>query len=79
MSEAPLGDLLGNSLSEPVLDVAESEDVNVEVQVVDGRPEGDRVSPKDPNRSDVFDPDAEIVETGSRAEKRIKQLRYEYH
>ena len=79
MSEAPLDDLMGNPLSEPVVDVAEAEEENVEIQVVDDRPEGDQVSPRDPEKSGDFDPDAEIVETGSRAEKRIKQLRYEYH
>ena len=77
MSEAPLDDLLGNSITEPVEDVESSDDV--EVQVVDDRPEEDRVSPRDPERSEDFDPDAEIVETGGRAGKRIKQLRYEYH
>ena len=72
-----LDDLMGNAITEPIVDMENS--VDVVVDVVDDRPEEDQVLPKDPVRSADFDPDEEIVEMGGRASKRIQQLRYEYH
>ena len=78
MSEAPIDDLLGNAITEPIADMKEDGE-DLDIQVVDDRPEEDQVGPRDAEKSEAFDPDAEIVETGGRAGKRIKQLRYEYH
>jgi hypothetical protein len=76
-----LDDLLGNAITEPIADMAE--DIDVDIDVVDDRPEEDRVEPRDPDRSASFDPDedgeSEIEQVGGRAQKRIKQLKYEYH
>ena len=68
-------DLIGNPLSSPVVD-AESTSPEVQVEVVDDRPEEDRVGGRDPS----IPSDDEIIgdlPTGSRAQKRIQQLRYE--
>ena len=73
----PMDDLMGNALTEPVSDVEETEEVQVDI--VDDRPEEDRVSPRDTERGGGFDPDAEIEVEGGKASKRINQLRYEYH
>ena len=70
-------DLIGNPLSSPVLD-AESTSPEVQVEVVDDRPIEDQVTSRDPG----IPSDDEIMgelPTGSRAQKRIQQLRYEYH
>ena len=75
---APLDDLMGNSLTEPISDMSE-DSPDVEVSVVDDRPEEDQVAPRDDERAKGFDPDEEIADIGGRAGKRIKQLRYEYH
>jgi len=74
-----LDDLMGNSLTEPIADMAENEDIDVDIAVVDDRPEEDQVSPRDPERGADFDEDSEIEQVGGRAQKRIKQLKYEYH
>ena len=74
----PLDDLMGNSLTEPIQDVQDDSDILVDI--VDDRPEEDRVPPRDEGRSEGFDPeDEEIKDLGGRAGKRINQLRYEYH
>lgn len=75
---APLDDLMGNALTEPIADMADDGD-DIEVSVVDDRPDDDQVAPRDPERGTGFDPDAEIENVGGRAGKRIKQLRYEFH
>ena len=72
---APLDDLMGNSLTEPISDMSE-DSPDVEVSVVDDRPEEDQVAPRDDERAQGFDPDEEIADVGGRAGKRIKQLRY---
>ena len=70
----PLDDLMGNSLTEPIADMAEDSDV--EVQVVDDRPSEDQVGPRDEARL-PDDADAEEIENvGGRAGKRIQQLKY---
>lgn len=68
---APLDDLLGNTLTEPV-----ASDKDFDVQVVDDRPDEDQVPPRDEDRSSTGD---EIDEVGGRAGKRISRLKYEYH
>ena len=75
---APLDDLMGNALTEPIADMSDDGD-EIEVSVVDDRPGDDQVSPRDPDRSVSFDADSEIENLGGRAGKRIKQLRYEFH
>ena len=75
---APLDDLMGNALTEPIADMEEDVD-DIEISVVDDRPEEDQVAPRDPNRGADFNPDEEIENIGGRASKRIKQLRYEFH
>ena len=77
---APLDDLMGNSLTEPIVDVRDSEDV--EIDVVDDRPVDDRVPKRDPGKgvSPDLDPDLEELEVvGDETSKRISKLRYEYH
>lgn len=71
MSE-PLEDLLGNSLSNPL---EQFDDPGLEV--VDDRPEEDKVEPRDEGRSSQ-DSD-EIENLGGRAGKRIGRLKYEFH
>ena len=73
----PLDDLMGNALTEPISDM--SDDRDVEVQVVDDRPVEDQVGPRDEARLPA-DADAEEIENvGGRAGKRIQQLKYEFH
>lgn len=74
----PLDDLMGNSLTEPIQD--SMDDTNVVVDIVDDRPEEDRVSPRDDGRSEGLESeDEELKSLGGRAGKRINQLKYEYH
>ena len=73
-----LDDLLGNSLTEPIVDA--SEDFDMEINIVDDRPEEDQVDPRDPDvPSTVPEDESEIEKVGGRAGKRIKQLTYEAH
>ena len=73
---SPLDDLMGNALSQPVADESSISDSDLEIDVIDDRPEDDRVEP----RSADSDPsDAEIEEVGGRAQKRINKLKYEFH
>ena len=77
---APLDDLMGNSLTEPIVDVRDSEDG--EIDVGDDRPVDDRVPKRDPGKcvSPDLDPDLEELEVvGDETSKRISKLRYEYH
>lgn len=69
---APLDDLMGNALTEPIVMETEEE---IEVSVLDDRPEADQKRPK----VDELDPDDEIGYRGAGADKRIRKLRYEYH
>jgi hypothetical protein len=73
---APIDDLMGNALTEPIADVTDDSE-DFEVSVIDDRPEEDQVAP----REDSVAPDneAEIDEVGGRASKRISKLKYEYH
>jgi hypothetical protein len=73
----PLDDLMGNSLTEPIADM--SEDSDVEVQVVDDRPSEDQVEPRDDSRPALDEDAQEIENLGGRAGKRIQQLKYEFH
>tara|TARA_R110002074_G_scaffold187358_1_gene353032 strand:- start:806 stop:1729 length:924 start_codon:yes stop_codon:yes gene_type:complete len=71
---APMEDLMGNPVAEHTFD--SSDDSDVEIAVVDDRPEDDQVEPRV-----SFDDDdvSEIEEVGGRAQKRIKKLKYEWH
>ena len=73
----PLDDLMGNSLTEPIADMAD--DTDVEVQVVDDRPSEDQVAPRDNSRPALDEDAQEIENLGGRAGKRIQQLKYEFH
>jgi predicted RNA-binding protein with TRAM domain len=73
----PLDDLMGNSLTEPIADMAD--DADVEVQVVDDRPSEDQVAPRDDSRPALDEDAQEIENLGGRAGKRIQQLKYEFH
>ena len=77
-------DLMGNNLTSFSKEEKKVEfqfpDDDIQIEVVDDRPEKDRVPPRDTSSGDVvYDHNGEIKETGSRAEKRIKRLKYEFH
>jgi len=75
MSEAELGDLMGNALTEPIVDVQSSDDFDVEI--VDDRPDEDQVAPRDESVDEAgYD---EVQEYSGRAGKRINKLKYEFH
>ena len=74
---APLDDLMGNALTEPIVDVKDSEDI--EIDVVDDRPSEDQVSSRDEDRSSESDLDEEIARVGGDTSKRLGRLKYEYH
>ena len=71
---APLDDLMGNPVSEHSKDLDESE---VEIDVVDDRPEEDQVPPREERQP--LDVDEEIDNLSGGVGKRIKRLKYEYH
>jgi hypothetical protein len=74
---SPLDDLMGNAITEHIVDDSSIADEDVQIDVIDDRPEEDRVEPrKDAAPEDI---DTEIEEVGGRAQKRIKKLKYEYH
>jgi hypothetical protein len=75
---APLGDLMGNALTEPIADVSESTD-DIEISVLDDRPESDQVPARDESRAKPLALDEEIEEVGGSVNNRIKRLKYEYH
>ena len=60
------------------IEVPESEEVNVEV--VDDRPEEDQRAPaEEASEDDGTASDQELAQLGNRAQKRIKKLKWEYH
>ena len=69
---APLDDLMGNSLTEPI---ATGDEEEIEVSVVDDRPVEDQVEESDSAGS--FE--EEIDNLGGRASKRISRLKREWH
>ena len=71
---APLEDLMGNAMTEPIQDASASVD-DIEVSILDDRPEEDQVEARDPNRSQGDDLD----ELSGSVNSRIKRLRYEFH
>tara|TARA_Y100000310_G_scaffold119376_2_gene118117 strand:+ start:3460 stop:4401 length:942 start_codon:yes stop_codon:yes gene_type:complete len=73
---APIDDLMGNALTEPIADVTDDSE-EFEISVVDDRPEEDQVEPRGESQS--VESDEEIDEVGGRASKRISKLKYEYH
>ena len=73
---APLDDLMGNELTEHV--IVNEPDEEIEISVVDDRPEEDRVEPRSTS-PDSSDDDSEIEVVGGRAQKRIKKFKYEFH
>jgi len=73
---APLDDLMGNALTEPIADMTDDSE-DFEVSVIDDRPEEDQVEARE--SSAPPENEAEIDEVGGRASKRISKLKYEYH
>ena len=71
---APLDDLMGTPMSQPTVEV---EDQDVEISVVDDRPEADQRPPREGSGS--FDIDEEIDSVGGGTGNKIKRLKYEYH
>ena len=71
---APLEDLMGNAMTEPIQAASASVD-DIEVSILDDRPEEDQVEARDPNRSQGDDLD----ELSGSVNSRIKRLRYEFH
>ena len=78
MSEIGLDDLMGNALTEPIVDVQSNEEFDLEI--IDDRPEEDRVPPRAESESGFEESlDDEVEEYSGRAGKRINKLKYEYH
>lgn len=75
MSESALDDLMGNALTEPIVDVNSDEEFDLEI--VDDRPAEDQVPDRD--EAVASDNDDEVQEYSGRAGKRINKLKYEYH
>lgn len=69
---SPNSDLMGNPITEPIMD----DGPEVEVSVVDDRPEGDQ---KPPSYSKNFDVDEEAARVGKSAQDRISKIKFEYH
>ena len=64
---APQSDLMGNAITEPIV---EDDDFDVEINVVDDRPEEDKRSE---SQADDFDPEGEIPATARNAKTRIQK------
>ena len=76
---APLDDLMGNAITEHIIDDASIPDDDLQISVVDDRPEEDRVETRTEDSLPHDDSASEIEEVGGRAQKRINKLKYEYH
>jgi hypothetical protein len=76
---ASLDDLLGNAITEHIVDDDSIPDDDLEIAVVDDRPEEDRVESRSELSPAQEDSASEIEEVGGRAQKRINKLKYEYH
>jgi hypothetical protein len=55
------------------------EEEEIFVEEVDDRPEPDRVAARDPKGADFDIPEEEIAQYSENVQKRIKQLKYEFH
>ena len=73
---SPVDDLMGNPIATHGTEVELDSSEGLEIDVVDDRPEEDRVE-RDLNRSAANDDEIDLV-SGS-AKKRINKLKYEYH
>ena len=76
---APLDDLMGNAITEHIIDDASIPDDDLEISIVDDRPEEDRVETRSEDSLPPGDSESEVEEVGGRAQKRINKLKYEYH
>ena len=78
-------DLMGNSVATFESDndsgsIEVQSEEEFQIEVVDDRPAEDRVDPREESVSDdSSDHEDEVRETGTRAEKRISKLKYEFH
>lgn len=78
MSASSLDDLMGNALTEPIQDM--SEDIDIDLEIIDDRPEEDQVAVRAESDPDDGEEDSgEIQEYSGRAGKRINKLKYEFH
>jgi len=77
MSAPGLDDLMGNALTEPLKDI--SEDIEIDLEIIDDRPEEDQVAIRDDSVPYEDDDPGEIEEYSGRAGKRINKLKYEFH
>ena len=57
----------------------EQQEEEILVEEVDDRPEPDRVTARDPKGADFDIPEEEIAQYSENVQKRIKQLKYEFH
>jgi len=74
---SPFDDLSGNPITEPLVESSDESLEELEIDVVDDRPEKDRVAPRDPARSVPIE-DVDDTEPGP-AGGRLSRLKYEYH
>jgi len=77
---ASMDDLIGNKLTAPIADMSDDgSGSEVEIEVIDDRPEADRVAPRDASSGENDDFDSEIEHADRKVGNRINRLRYEYH
>ena len=77
---ASMDDLIGNKLTAPIADMSgDGSGSEVEIEVIDDRPEADRVAPRDVSSGENDDFDSEIEHADKKVGNRINRLRYEYH
>ena len=78
MSELGLDDLMGNALTEPIVDVQSDEEFDLEI--IDDRPAEDQVAARSDSNAGFEESSVdEVEEYSGRAGKRINKLKYEYH
>lgn len=78
MNEQRADDLLGNVVTQVEVG-KEEEEPKVEFEIVDARPEEDRVPPRAESTPDSEDFDSEVDGVDKKVKKRINRLRYEFH
>ena len=72
---APLDDLMGNALTEPIV---QGDDEDIEVSVLDDTPEEDQPATR-AARKDSEESVEDLDSLGGRTQRRIKKLQYDYH
>ena len=69
---------MGNSVEKIEQEIDMSNDP-VEIEIIDDTPEADRKPKRDENVESKIPDDDEVAKYGTDVQKRIKQLKYEYH